>query len=660
MSLESAGFEARIAQLEHQLEWVTRQRDEFSERTTQLASYVDELTAHRSGITPARSSEAPRGITFIVAAYNIPRQIRRTLLTLTPGYQGFGNDSTDGTGDADVDVVDVQVIVVDNGSDTPLETSDLDDVVPGVELIRVDGHPSPVFGLNKAIESARHDTIAMMIDGAHLLSPGVIRSTMEIRQLFENPVINVPQYLLGAEAQNLLPDDRPDPFETETADLAEMGWPEQGYSLFTYALKATEVADRNPFQWAETNCLITTREVLERCGGFDERFDEPGAGMANVEFFHRLTHDPDNQYVLLAGEGSFHQDHHGTTTGVSVDVRKERVDRFHQRNEELFGYRFPALCRSPFVYGVVRNDAQTVPTISTSYGIERGRVLANLAKIYVDHLVVGQEPPRLHLTSRVPQDEHVARPPLTPTGLLEPRAEAIGVTPADLDYLGVLARLHELRKPKLYLEIGVDNGNSMRLAKCARVGLDPDFELTMTQAFPTKIFKIRSDSFFANEGWCANHLKGGVDLAYVDGMHLSEYVLRDIINTERWMNEDGLIVVDDVFPDRMEMAGRERDFAAWCGDVYRVVPILREYRPDLTIQVVEAFAGPYRKGLAMISGLKPGDPTLVDAYDEIEQRLADGDFTATSIEELASWAQPVPLPDAFAVLGHTDVFGEQQ
>ena len=40
--------------------------------------------------------------------------------------------------------------------------------------------------------------------------------------------------------------------------------------------------------------------------------------------------------------------------------------------------------------------------------------------------------------------------------------------------------------------------------------------------------------------------------------------------------ENGQIVLDDVLPEQMEMVERTRRFNAWCGDVYKIVPILRK------------------------------------------------------------------------------------
>ena len=64
-----------------------------------------------------------------------------------------------------------------------------------------------------------------------------------------------------------------------TREAAErIGWPANGYSLFDYAIVPGENANKHHLASIESNCLITTREVWNDCGAYDERFDEPGAG----------------------------------------------------------------------------------------------------------------------------------------------------------------------------------------------------------------------------------------------------------------------------------------------------------------------------------------------------------------------------------------------
>ena len=145
---------------------------------------------------------------------------------------------------------------------------------------------------------------------------------------------------------------------------------------------------------------------------------------------------------------------------------------------------------------------------------------------------------------------------------------------------------------------------------------------------------MTSDQFFEDESRCGELLNTGIDLAFIDGMHLCEYVLRDIVNVERWCSPNGVIVLDDVLPEQLEMADRDRPYNAWCGDVYKIIPALREYRPDLEINVFEAFIGPYRKGLAIINGLNPSDKCLSEAYDEIRRRLRGSEYSVASIQEL--------------------------
>ncbi|AWC20842.1 hypothetical protein CO731_00283 [Aminobacter sp. MSH1] len=113
-------------------------------------------------------------------------------------------------------------------------------------------------------------------------------------------------------------------------------------------------------------------------------------------------------------------------------------------------------------------------------------------------------------------------------------------------------------------------------------------------------------------------------------MHLAEYALRDFINLERLSKHSGVIVSDDVLPPTIEAAARERTTKVWTGDVYRIVPILREYRPDLNVQVYDV----EMKGMCVVSGLNPKSTTLSDNLSKIEERLALAHWAYGSVEEI--------------------------
>ncbi len=572
------------------------------------------------------------GITFVVAAYNIPQQLERTLFTCGAEYQNAPADQ-------------IEIIVVDNGSD-PAVGNDLHDRHPQLSrILRFVGDPSPIKALNEGIRQAKFDNVALIIDGAHMLTPGVFARSEEIFTRFERPVINVPQFMLGDVSQNFSHVDWA--FDRETEMLETLGWPTDGYSLFRYAVRATELQDRAELHHFESNCLITNKTVFDACGAFEERFTEPGGGMANPEIFWRLTHEPLNTYVVLPGEGSFHQDHGGTTTSITREERRELLEDFHENNRDITGVDGMEIVRAPHVHGKVPFAAQHVPTISHEYGIEKSRLLTQLSRLHISHAELGTPVPRMHLSYRRPVDESAVRPVLPALGVIEETAAAQGCTTDDLDYLKIMQRIHTEHRPKLYLEIGVANGYSLQLARCPSIGIDPAFEINCTQHFPTSLFKSTSDGFFANQRLCENRLAQGIDLAYIDGMHLAEYVVRDFINVEKWSSPGGVIVLDDVLPEQIEMADRDRHFNAWTGDIYKLIPILAQYRPDLNVRVVEAYAASYRKGLAIITNLDPASTVLDENFDEIGERIAEGEFTVDSIAELESLATMTPILQLF-------------
>ncbi|MEO0426579.1 MAG: glycosyltransferase [Pseudomonadota bacterium] len=578
------------------------------------------------------------GLSFVICYHDIPRQIERTLLSCSPAYQGVAE-------------TDLEVILVDNGSSLPLP-DDLAERFPHVrEIIRVDGHPSPVVALNRGIAAARFEAIALMIDGAHILSPGIVRNTRDVWALFANPVVSVPQFILGRESQNLT--QTVEAFEVESAELAQIGWPKDGYAIYNYAVYPGENPTRSYVDGIETNCLITTRRVLETCGAFDERFDEPGGGFANLEIFSRLIDDPRNSYIVFPGEGSFHQDHRGTTTHRSPEEREALVQRYKQRFREVTGTDTVLNGRSPFLFGKTRRLTQAIPTISREFGKVTHQLQRKLANFYVGRIRAGiTDGPRPALALGGAPDERLARPPLAPAGLLPSAAERQGIAEKELDYLDCLRRVHSTLQPRLYFEIGIDTGASLRLAACRSIGVDPAYQVSSSLTQPCRLFRQTSDAFFANEKRCGDLFRDGIELAFIDGMHLAEYVLRDFIVTERWMRRDGVVLFDDVLPEQMPMLERERRFAAWCGDVFKIVPILRRYRPELRVSVFETFIGPYRKGLALVTGLDPENRVLDEHYDEIAADIAAGRYDVADIAALDDLLAPQPLLNLeHAVLG---------
>jgi hypothetical protein len=177
-----------------------------------------------------------------------------------------------------------------------------------------------------------------------------------------------------------------------------------------------------------------------------------------------------------------------------------------------------------------------------------------------------------------------------------------------LDKYETLRTIHQNVAPAVYLEIGVQKGRSLDLAKCTAIGVDPQ-PRTSAKANQT-IYPCTSDEFFAR------NLKFKPDLVFIDGLHLFEQALMDFINCERICHEDSVIVMDDIFPAHPAQALRDRRTQKWAGDVWKVYEILKEYRPDLSILPLDVNP----TGLIVISELDPENHYLSDNYHNITRK----------------------------------------
>jgi len=155
----------------------------------------------------------------------------------------------------------------------------------------------------------------------------------------------------------------------------------------------------------------------------------------------------------------------------------------------------------------------------------------------------------------------------------------------------LLSALHELLEPRTYFEIGVADGRSMRLSRTRSIGVDPAFRITSELLCDLHLVRSTSDEFFARRDPLAHFGEPVIDLAFIDGMHLAEYALRDLINVERYTTPASVIVLDDMLPRTVEEARRDRASGgpkgAWAGDVYKVTESVRKLRPDLVCLEVD-------------------------------------------------------------------------
>lgn len=187
-----------------------------------------------------------------------------------------------------------------------------------------------------------------------------------------------------------------------------------------------------------------------------------------------------------------------------------------------------------------------------------------------------------------------------------------------LVYQDVLKLFHESLPVKSYAEIGVRYGDSLALARpdARAVGIDPWPRIGKAISAQAKLFPITSDRFFESYDLLTELGAPRLGLAFIDGLHQFEQVLRDFINIERSADKRTVVLVHDCLPIARLTAAREQVTDFWCGDVWKIIHCLRDYRPDLTLGVVPARPS----GLGVITNLDPGSNVLRDHYDEIVTR----------------------------------------
>ena len=194
----------------------------------------------------------------------------------------------------------------------------------------------------------------------------------------------------------------------------------------------------------------------------------------------------------------------------------------------------------------------------------------------------------------------------------------------------MFAGLHRVFRPRTYLEIGVSKGGSLARSRAKSIGVDPAFAITAELNCDVRLFRATSDDFFTREDAFAHFDGVPVDVAYIDGMHLAEFALRDFMNVEKRMARTGVVALDDMLPRNPLEAARDRRTGPGAGDVYKLHRVLKTYRPDLTLVPLNV----HPTGTYLVFGLDPDSTVLDEHYDEIEATLLTPDPQAVDQEWL--------------------------
>ena len=244
-------------------------------------------------------------LSVVVVCYEMAAQIKNTLHSLLPPYQ------------RGVETNDYEIILIDNGSAKILD-DETRTISPNLQYIYLppnESSPNPASAMNRAAALARAPLLCLMIDGARMLTPGVLSWGMRLLGLAPGAMVEVRGWHLGPKWQ---PESVPEGYdhETESQLLDQVRWWENGYRLFEISAGSAQTKLGISRPASESNCLFVSRALFNRLGGFDERYEEPGGGLVNLDFYARAVAAADHVWTLL-GEGTFHQVHGGAATGLS-------------------------------------------------------------------------------------------------------------------------------------------------------------------------------------------------------------------------------------------------------------------------------------------------------------------------------------------------------
>ena len=128
---------------------------------------------------------------------------------------------------------------------------------------------------------------------------------------------------------------------------------------------------------------------------------------------------------------------------------------------------------------------------------------------------------------------------------------------------------------KKYLEIGCDQNQLFsRINIQNKVGVDPASGGNVRET---------SDNFFEKN-------KDMFDIIFIDGLHIYEQVKKDILNSIKYLNDEGVILIHDCLPDSMAKQAVPRYKLQWNGDVWKAIVDLRR-NTDLEIFTCEIDQG---------------------------------------------------------------------
>ena len=139
----------------------------------------------------------------------------------------------------------------------------------------------------------------------------------------------------------------------------------------------------------------------------------------------------------------------------------------------------------------------------------------------------------------------------------------------------IINKIIKKKKFESYLEIGCQSDvNFSKIIIKNKIGVDPQSGGT---------HRMTSDDFFKQN-------KSTFDLIFIDGLHVYEQVLKDIENSLKVLNDNGVILVHDCLPAKIWHQTIPQTHSSWNGDVWKSI-VKSRTRIDIDTYTIEADQG---------------------------------------------------------------------
>jgi len=158
------------------------------------------------------------------------------------------------------------------------------------------------------------------------------------------------------------------------------------------------------------------------------------------------------------------------------------------------------------------------------------------------------------------------------------------------------------KKYKSYLEIGCFNNDLFNHINCEKkVGVDPYSGGTLRET---------SDYFFSKN-------KETFDCIFIDGLHIYQQVKKDIFNSIKSLNQNGVIFIHDCLPNNVFQQAVPRCKFGWTGEVWKAIV---EFR---TLDYVDTYTCYADCGIGVILKNKNKKQLKIDIKDFSKLKFSD-------------------------------------